>query len=344
MSFLVDELKQAEQARRKSSTAGSAEERITGKNLRAVRQAASDSPGISKTFAIAAGLIVLIAAVSGGIYFWWSDKSADSMPVPTQTAGPLPSSVERPPPAAPLSNAAVTNDPPKAPAKQKAVAAENPVSANRTDVAAAKSDKGAAVSPIHISTVRSGLNPALKRGYAAYQVGNLSVASSEYQQVLVSEPKNTDALHGLAAISLRQGQSESAEGYYQRAIEADPKDALALAGLIALRAQRDPLQAESRLKALLAAQPELPFLNVALGNLYAGQNRWGEAQPLFFKAYVAEPDNPDTLFNLAVSLDHLRQPRYAMQYYRQALVAAENRPASFDKQQVGARLQELQKQ
>ena len=146
----------------------------------------------------------------------------------------------------------------------------------------------------------------------------------------------------MAALSLRQGHAESAGEYYLRAIEADPQDALAQAGLIGLKGQVDPLQAETRLKILLAAQPDLPFLNAALGSLYAGQNRWNEAQSAFFNATRAEPDNPDILFNLAVSLDRINSHKLAQQYYLQALAAAANRPASFDKAQVGARLRELQ--
>ena len=100
--------------------------------------------------------------------------------------------------------------------------------------------------------------------------------------------------------------------------------------------------AESRLKSLLATQPDLPYLNFALGNLYAGQNRWDEAQSAFFKAYAGEPENPDILFNLAISLDRLHQPRLARHYYSLALVAAEARPSSFDKAQINTRLRELQ--
>jgi hypothetical protein len=55
----------------------------------------------------------------------------------------------------------------------------------------------------------------------------------------------------------------------------------------------------------------------------------------------AEPDNPDILYNLAISLEHLRQNKLAAQYYGQAIAAAQNRPAGFDKAQAAARLQTL---
>ncbi|MDR1934259.1 MAG: hypothetical protein LBS49_01460, partial [Candidatus Accumulibacter sp.] len=58
-------------------------------------------------------------------------------------------------------------------------------------------------------------------------------------------------------------------------------------------------------------------------------------------AYAGEPGDPDIIFNLAVSLDHLRQERLAAQYYRLALDAGAARTAAFDKDRVKTRLLEL---
>jgi Flp pilus assembly protein TadD len=63
---------------------------------------------------------------------------------------------------------------------------------------------------------------------------------------------------------------------------------------------------------------------------------------LIFQAYALEPDNADLLFNLAVSLDHLRQHKLAVQYYRMALSAAETRRGAFDRNAAGKRILELQ--
>ena len=65
------------------------------------------------------------------------------------------------------------------------------------------------------------------------------------------------------------------------------------------------------------------MLHFTLGNQLAQQGRWAEAQQEYFKAFAAEPDNADFAYNLAVSLDHLRQPRLALEYYRRALALAE---------------------
>jgi tetratricopeptide (TPR) repeat protein len=196
--------------------------------------------------------------------------------------------------------------------------------------------------PIRITTAKLRVDPSLTRAYDAVSSGDLGAARGEYEQLLKTEPKNGEALLGMATIAVRQGRNEQAEAFYVRALEADPKNALAQAGLISLNAQADPVQAESRLKSLLASQPEVAALHFALGNVYVRQARWNEAQQAFFKAFTLDAENPDYLFNLAISLDQLHQAKLAAQYYNQSLAAAAKRPYSFDRAQVSARLRDLQ--
>jgi tetratricopeptide (TPR) repeat protein len=175
------------------------------------------------------------------------------------------------------------------------------------------------------------VHPSVSSGYAAYVGGDLGTARTDYQQALREEPSNRDALLGLAALDVRAGRFEAAEGAYLRLLQSDPRDAHAQAALIALRGGRvDPVAAESRVKSMLADNPGAHVLNFTLGNQFAQQGRWAEAQQEYFKAFAAEPDNADFAYNLAVSLDHLRQPRLALEYYKRALALAKARGASFD--------------
>jgi len=175
------------------------------------------------------------------------------------------------------------------------------------------------------------VHPKVASAYAAYQAGDLATARADYQQALRDEPANRDALLGLAALDVRASRFEAAEGAYLRLLQADPRDAHAQAALIALRAGRvDPVAAESRVKLMLADNPGAHVLNFTLGNQFAQQGRWAEAQQQYFKAFSAEPDNADFAYNLAVSLDHLRQPLLALQYYQRAIALAKGRGASFD--------------
>jgi tetratricopeptide (TPR) repeat protein len=186
------------------------------------------------------------------------------------------------------------------------------------------------------------VHPRVEAGYAAYLAGDLAAARSEYQQALREEAANRDALLGLAALDVRAGRYEGAEALYLRVLQLEPRDAQAQAALIALRSGRsDPLATESRVKTLLAADPSAHALNFALGNQLAQQNRWPEAQQEYFKAYTAEPDNADFAYNVAVSLDHMRQPRQALDYYQRAIGLSEKRGASFDVAAARLRATEL---
>lgn len=187
---------------------------------------------------------------------------------------------------------------------------------------------------------REQINPAVARGYAAYVAGDMAGAKRGYEEALRSDPRSLDALNGMTAVALRAGRRDLAETYLARALEVDPRDAYALPVLAALKGRSDPQTAESRLRAMISSTPDSPAAHFGLGNLYAREGRWAEAQQAYFRAFSSEPDNPDYLFNLAVSLDHLRQPKLSLQYYQSALGAA--RPGAFDRDQVAARIRELQ--
>ena len=196
--------------------------------------------------------------------------------------------------------------------------------------------------PIRLTRERPEPDGALQSAYAKLEAGQLDGARIDYEKALRDDPNNVDALLGLAAIAQRQGRFADAERYQQRALDADPRSPAAQAAALSGGAAGDAATNESRLKSALAAQPESGPLNFALGNLYARQARWPEAQQAYFDAVASEPDNPDYLYNLAVALDHLRQPKLAAQHYRLAEDAAQRRPASFDRERLRARLAALQ--
>ncbi|HEX5804398.1 MAG TPA: tetratricopeptide repeat protein [Azospira sp.] len=184
-------------------------------------------------------------------------------------------------------------------------------------------------------------DPRLLAAYEKLRTADVDGAIADYAASLRKNPKNLDALLGMAVIAQRRHDPAGAERWYRQALAADPGDPDAQAGMIGLRGAADPLAAESRLHQLLATHAESAALNFALGNLYAGQQRWGEAQRAYFRAHAADSTNPDYLYNLACSLDQLHRPTLAASHYRAALAAASLRPGSFDPARVEARLGEL---
>lgn len=192
------------------------------------------------------------------------------------------------------------------------------------------------------SAPTQGIHPQVEAGYAAYQAGDLARARDAYRRALADEPTNRDALLGLAAVETRLRNPAAAEALYARVLQRDPRDVYARAGLLGLRgAQQDSVSAESQLKNLLATDPAATELQYALGNQYAKQERWADAQQAYSKAFTAEPDNPDYAYNLAVSLDHLHKPGLALEYYRRALALAGPRSAGFNRAAAERRVQEL---
>ena len=209
--------------------------------------------------------------------------------------------------------------------------------------ASASLRSGEALAPIAINAPTLGVDPLVEQGYQAFQRNDLAAARDAYQRALAREPTNRDALLGLAAIDVRSGQLSSAEARYLRLLEMDPRDSHAVASLISLRGQLDPVASESRLKSLIATQPEAALLHFSLGNQYAQQSRWSEAQAAYFKAHSVDPENADYAFNLAVSLDQLHQEKLALEFYRRALALTDRRAASFDPARARLRVQELSK-
>ena len=184
------------------------------------------------------------------------------------------------------------------------------------------------------------VNPVLSSAYQNFIAGDAATAKSQYQKVLQQEPNNRDALLGMAAIALNQRQAEQAGSFYGRLLELDPGDPDAIAGLTSLQ-QGDPVQSESRLKKSLSQNPQAGAVLFALGNLYAQQSRWSDAQQTYFRAYTTTPGNADYAFNLAVSLDKLNQVKLAREYYQRALKLTNDSSGNFNRSDVEKRINEL---
>ena len=352
----------AQEARRPQTESAAPQDRSAAQNVFAAKQADKPS-GRKNAFAITVGAVTVLAVCGIGGYFWWqlqpkaplvaSRPPPTAMPAPAVTppaaVPPAPTIAAAPgaPTAAPATGASAAPGPgiPAAADKEDddvaPTAAKAPTAPRRTRPApVAEPD---ADSPVRVTKAPLKVNPALLRGFEAFNRGDLEQAQLEYERAQKSDPRNTDALHGLAAIAVRQGRHEQADLLYRRIAEADPQDTVAVSALVNNRSQIDPGAAESRLKSLSAAQPDLAAPQFALGNLYARQGRWNEAQQAYFRAYNAEQDNPDILYNLAISLEHMRQNKLAAQYYALAVAAAQNHRSSFDPAQAAARLQILQR-
>ena len=145
----------------------------------------------------------------------------------------------------------------------------------------------------------------------------------------------------MATVEAQTANRGAAAALYRRVLEIDSRNLTAMAGLAALADHSRPEALEAQLRDDLMRHPESAQLRFALGNLYASQARWTEAQAEFFESYRLDPGVADVLYNLAVTLDHLGQPRLAAEFYGRALEAAKLQNAQFDPARAARRLAEL---
>ncbi|MEZ5943888.1 MAG: tetratricopeptide repeat protein [Planctomycetaceae bacterium] len=101
--------------------------------------------------------------------------------------------------------------------------------------------------------------------------GNVDEARKHYTAVRSDEPKNIDAILGLARIDLVSGKHVEAEQGFQRALKLDPESALAHHGL---------------------------------ARCYAVQRRWTEAVTELNTAVLADPTNNNYRYDLAIAMAH----------------------------------------
>jgi Tfp pilus assembly protein PilF len=188
------------------------------------------------------------------------------------------------------------------------------------------------------------VNPLLTEAYGALAAGNLESSQRLYNQLIKNDPRNVDALLGLAAIATQQGDRDTATRQYVKVVELEPRNALAQAGLIGMLGRADPQAAETRVKQLIARDPGVAYLHFTLGNTYVDQNRWADAQQAFFQAHHLQPDNADYAYNLAVALEHIGQSKSALDFYRQAVqLAAAKGHANFSTAAAQERVSKLEK-
>jgi len=177
--------------------------------------------------------------------------------------------------------------------------------------------------------------------YALYIAGDYEAAKAAYQSLLANGEETQGAMHGLAAINLREGNISAAKTGYLKLLEINPKDVVAGAGLLSISELKSSASRETALKLMLAEKPGSAYLHAELGNAYSAKQRWSAAQSSYFEAAKLQPNNAAYAVNLAVSLDQLGKADAAVQYYQRAIGLSDGVDVSFDVQAIKARVNTL---
>ncbi len=340
-------------------------------NIFNAKDAAADT-GSKKGILIWSGLVILLIVIAGfGSYVWLQMAAFTPRPVASHARpGPLaplpapasplapapPGAPQVPGTAAPVESFVPTQQPTSAiPAPPGSTAAPAPEDAHKApargdrapDAMAAllreSSASGGAAPPVRLAPSRETprVAPDVSRGYRDLAEGDLAAARRSYGTALLSDPTSLDALLGMATVEARGGNRYAAATYYGKALAVDPRNATAQAGLAALQQDLNPDGLETHVRAQIAQNPQSAPLHFALGNVMAAQSRWNEAQVEYFEAFRLEPASADFAYNLAVSLDHLKQPRLAAEYYARAVEASRSQATQFDPAAAARRLAQI---
>jgi len=208
----------------------------------------------------------------------------------------------------------------------------------------AQSDAAPSAATIHLRPKELSaekIRAQLQEAYSAASRGDAIAAKKGYEQVINADPDNADAWIGLAMLAANSADADGASHYYRRALEIDPNDTVALAGLLGLQTGVQPQEYEARLRQFIARDGMQPVLLSALGKLLAREGRWLEAQEAFYEAWSADPTQPDVAFNLAVSLERIRQSDAAVAFYRRALQLTRDHSSHFDQALANDRINAL---
>ena len=340
-------------------------ERDAAANLFRARTEAVSEPGGRRAFWLGLGGLALLLLAGIGFYFYLGGlQQPELVAVRPAPALPIATTATAASPALPAAPVAAPEAPPvepaAAPASPSADAAK-PASTKPTEPAEpvvetkAVTTKPPTAKPSHkkpdaeesaVKVTRNRnseptINATAMAAYQAYTAGDDAAASRLYRQLLQTEPRNVDALLGLAATAARQENTDEAARQYMRVLELEPRNSVAQAGIIALVGQADPVAAESRLKTLLAQQPDAAYLHAALGGVYAEQNQWPSAQQAYFQAFRLDPASAEYAFNLAVSLDQMSKPDLALDYYQRSRELLPKQGGAVDRSGLDTRISQL---
>jgi len=169
------------------------------------------------------------------------------------------------------------------------------IDVRQDDQAAAKQQLDAASSEINQVNVSQSARPEMLRLRAAIEAasGNLDAANKDLKEALALAPSSISSLLNYGNLQWKLGQKDAARDTFTKVLELDHQNRNALASLGYLaRDAGDTKLAESYFIKAAAAHPKdyAPYL--ALGDLYAAERNFRSAESHYENAYQRMPGNP----------------------------------------------------
>ncbi len=174
--------------------------------------------------------------------------------------------------------------------------------------------------------------------------GQISAAIRMYKTILVTNPKDIDAMFGLAASYHRDKQYDQARKLYSDILKFDSHHKEALNNFLGLAAEQSPDDALLELQKLARINPDFSPISAQIGMIYLRINNLPQAETYLNKALTLSPDNVLYQYNLAIIYDKSGKTANAIDFYEKVISAEGNGasiPGSYS--QIKKRLEYLKK-
>jgi tetratricopeptide (TPR) repeat protein len=160
----------------------------------------------------------------------------------------------------------------------------------------------------------------LATGFQHHQAGRYDEADAIYQQVLISDPNNADALHLRGLIALKRGDHDHAVEYISRATASKPTEAPFHGNLAsALKAQGELDEAIGCYRRAIELQPDYVPAHYNLATALLDQRKRHEAIEVFRRVLQLNPNHAEALNNLGICFNELGNVEEAVACYHRVL-------------------------
>jgi tetratricopeptide (TPR) repeat protein len=155
---------------------------------------------------------------------------------------------------------------------------------------------------------------------AHHRAGRLAEAESLYQEALVVDSGNFDALHMLGVVHQQTGRSTSAVELIEQAVSIESGNCVAHSNLgLAYQSLNRLDNAAASLRRAIALKPDWDGSHNSLGTVLHASGRIEDAQACFRTAVELNPENADAITNLANICSECGRDDEAMQFLYRVL-------------------------
>ncbi len=208
-------------------------------------------------------------------------------------------------------------EPPAAPVNPDKIAKDG--SKVKPDIKLAARPGKMDIKVVSVSNVNDTLINYLEQGFKALNTGQYEGAVALYKSALLKDPRNRDAMFGIATAYQKGGQKTQARNAYSALLAAYPAYEPGLNNLLVMASNESPKDALKELDALGARNPNFAAVYAQKAAIYGKMGDNISAKRNLVKALSLEPGNIVYRYNLAILVDKMGEIDVATKLYGQLL-------------------------